>query len=168
MSAISQKDAETGDLLNFSVLARNKRSSWERADPKNAAIDPISSYGWRVILPGGNVHVVALAKQRDRYVGRCDCKGFQFHEGACAHLCTLRKADFVGAKDIYGDPVKIATTEVKESPPTPDLSVLTRAERNAYVATRIGDVGVRVELAIPTPNFRGNCFEPTPPTYQYV
>ncbi|MFC7204742.1 hypothetical protein ACFQJC_14575 [Haloferax namakaokahaiae] len=142
-SEVSHHDAESGELLFFEELARNRRNSWTRADPFKAIIDPISTYGWRVKLPDGDIHTVALAKQRDRFVGRCDCKGFQFHDGACAHLCTIRKADFGDVPDIYGDPVSISSTEVRDEPPKPDLTVLTYAERNAFVACRMGGVGVR-------------------------
>ncbi|WP_254761857.1 hypothetical protein [Natrinema marinum] len=44
---------------------------------------------------GEDVHYCALGLEDDEYIGRCDCKGWQYHDVPCAYLCALRKADFL-------------------------------------------------------------------------
>ena len=52
-----------------------------------------------------------LGKVYGEYVGQCKtlvdegsepCKGFLYNEGPCAHLCTLRKAEFIGPVEVNG------------------------------------------------------------------
>ncbi|WP_435362320.1 SWIM zinc finger family protein [Haloarchaeobius sp. DFWS5] len=44
--------------------------------------------------------MVAIACDGDEYVGRCDCRGFEYQSGPCAHLCMIRKAEFIDAETI--------------------------------------------------------------------
>jgi len=88
------------DGLDFRAERDRETESWERADPSKALIEHTSRFAYWVMLKGGDAHLVALAHEEDRYVGRCDCRGFEYHDGPCAHLCTLRKAEFIDAVDV--------------------------------------------------------------------
>lgn len=137
--SLTNATGEAVRSLDFESEQRRQSTSWERADARQASIEAIGTYGYRVSLPDSdNEHVVAIGKREGLYVGYCECRGFEYNPGPCAHLCALRKADYLGE---HG--VNVAEVEVSDEPPTPDLSVLTDAERNAYVACRIGDTGVR-------------------------
>ncbi|WP_435062365.1 hypothetical protein [Halobaculum sp. EA56] len=114
---VTVSDAVSGDVLDFEAAMGG--TSWERADGLHALIERASTYGWRVTLPGGSdAHSVALADEHGAYVGWCDCDGFAFHDGPCAHLCTLRKAAFIGGRTTTGERVRIASTAVEDSPPS--------------------------------------------------
>jgi len=96
--------------LNFEHERDENTRSWQRSDPTRALIEPFGQFGYHVTLPGGQHHTVAIARDGDQYYGRCnDCKGFEYHTGPCAHLCTILKADFAGVEDITGQPVTIST-----------------------------------------------------------
>lgn len=82
-------------------------TSWERADPLGALLEVTGSGTVLVTLPDGGVHEVCLASTGGGFVGWCDCNGWQYHDGACAHLCTVRKAAFGGVEDTAGRPVRI-------------------------------------------------------------
>ena len=82
--------------LDFESARDDAGDPWTRADPSAALIERKSLFGWFVTLPDGDdAHTVTLARDGDDYRGWCDCDGYQYH-GVCAHLCTLRKADFLG------------------------------------------------------------------------
>lgn len=138
-------DADTGDRLKFDPLAGSTETCWQRARPLSASIERASRVGYRVALPDGDRHIVVLALDEGDYVGYCDCKAFEFNTGPCAHLCTIRKAAWAHVEDDRGNRVTIprldelgdATAEY------PHLSFLTDRERDVYVATQIGDTGVR-------------------------
>lgn len=92
--AIELDDAQPGSL--------------ERARPQSALIERINTYGWQVALRDGeDAHTVAAAVDYGDYVGRCDCKGYLYHAGPCAHLVTLRLADRHGVTDTHDQPVQI-------------------------------------------------------------
>ena len=97
--------------LRFDTEAVPRDStSWERADPGRANLMRVGWDEWVVYLPDGDdAHVVQLHIEGDTYTGSCDCQGFE-HRGMCVHLCTLRKAAFIGASDRSGQPVDIAST----------------------------------------------------------
>lgn len=87
---------------------REDSTSWERADPVAALIEAKSNQSWTVALPDGeDWHHVALIFDNGVYIGRCDCEGFEYHEGPCAHLCTIRKADAIGYPDVNGNAIEI-------------------------------------------------------------
>lgn len=91
--------------LNFRSERDNDTTSWQRADPRAPTeIERIDRTRFAVELPDGNRHVTEVAKTPDGWVGRCSCRGFEFTTGPCAHLCTLRKGDYIGA-------VTVATTD---------------------------------------------------------
>ena len=90
-----------GEPVNFLEERDDDTESWARADPREALIEPFGRFGYKVTLRDGeSVHYCALGLEDDEYIGRCDCKGWEYHDGPCAHLCTLRKADFLGLIDV--------------------------------------------------------------------
>lgn len=87
---------------------RDDPTSWDRGDPVAALIEAKSDQSWTVSLPDGDDwHHVALIFDSGHYVGRCDCPGFEYHDGPCAHLCTIRKADTIAYPDLNGEPIEI-------------------------------------------------------------
>lgn len=98
--------------LNFRTERDNNGDSWQRANPDAALIEQTEPNMYNVLLPGGNVHTCHYGKERGGYVGRCDCQGFEFGDDGspCAHLCTLRKAEFIDADDDAGQPIKAKST----------------------------------------------------------
>lgn len=112
-SEIEVKHAIMGEKLDFESERDQGTESWRRADGLRALISRESRAGWRVTLPDGHdAHRVAFVRQGNDWFGRCDCRGYQYHDGPCAHLCTLRKAAFVGAKTTDGEtvvPLNVAT-----------------------------------------------------------
>jgi len=96
-----------GERLDFDALAGSEETSWSRADPEAALIESTGRYGFRVTLPGGEGHLVAVAIDDGEYVGTCDCKAWEYHDGPCAHLCVVRKAAFLGVSDARDEPVSI-------------------------------------------------------------
>ena len=95
--------------LDFETARDNGGDSWERADPRHATMARLRWDQWGVYLPGGeDAHIVTLRQEGHSYVGECDCKGDKFSSGPCAHLCTLRKAGFLGVKDVTGQSVELA------------------------------------------------------------
>ncbi|WP_435119065.1 SWIM zinc finger family protein [Halolamina sp. C58] len=96
-----------GERLDFDEIAGTEETSWARADPKAALIESTGRYGFRVTLPDGDGHLVAVAIEDGEYVGTCDCKAWEYHDGPCAHLCAVRKAAFLGVTDARDEPVSI-------------------------------------------------------------
>ena len=119
----STNEQAPGELLDFEALAGGDATSWDRADPQGALIESVSRYSYRVALPDGEqVHLVAVAVEDGQHVGTCDCKAVKYHDGPCAHLCTVRKAAFIDERDTRGERVRI---------PRVDLDAHTTDERAA-------------------------------------
>lgn len=112
LSPPSTDDSAPGERLDFEALAGTDQTSWERADPEKALIEPLGRYGYRVTLPDGDAHLVAVAVEDGEYVGDCDCKAAEYHDDPCAHLSTVRKAAFAGDEDVHGDPVTIPRVDL--------------------------------------------------------
>ena len=93
-------------------MAGSDATSWQRAAPEAALIERTGRYGYRVALPGGDAHLVAVAHEGGEYVGTCDCEGWEYHDGPCAHLCTVRKAAFLGVTDARDEPVEIPRVDL--------------------------------------------------------
>jgi hypothetical protein len=95
-------------LLDFHAERDRDGDSWHRADPDAALIERHGDYAYGVFLPNGDYHTVALAYDpTGHYHGRCDCPGFEYQDGPCAPLCTIRKADFAQLDDDAGRPLNI-------------------------------------------------------------
>jgi len=99
------------DVLDFRGEADRGSTSWRRADPGRAFIQRRAWNEWAVFLPdGGDAHEVRLERDHGAYVGECDCWGFRDRdrpESPCAHLCTLRQAEFGHYEDVNGNRVRI-------------------------------------------------------------
>jgi len=96
-----------GEPVDYEAIAGTDETSWQRADPEAALIESTGRYGYRVVLPDGDAHLVAVAIDEGQHVGTCDCKAWEHHDGPCAHLCVVRKAAFAGVTDARGEPVQI-------------------------------------------------------------
>ena len=101
-----------GEPIDFETLAGSEETSWSRADPEAALIESTGRYGYRVTLPDGDAHLVAVAREDGQHVGTCDCEAWEYHDGPCAHLCVVRKAAFVGVEDVEGEPVTILRVDL--------------------------------------------------------
>ena len=96
------------DVLDFRAEAEARSTSWQRADPGRALIERRSWNEWAVLLPDGEeAHDCQLERDHGAYVGACDCPGYEHHGGPCAHLCTLRQAEFGHDRDVKGRRVRV-------------------------------------------------------------
>lgn len=101
--------------LDFYAERDAETDSWERSHPDRALIEPVRLNCWRVMLPGGETHVVELERENGAYTGECDCKGWDRDDDAspCAHLCAVRRADYdnehglAETTDTYGQPIRV-------------------------------------------------------------
>jgi hypothetical protein len=103
--------------LDFAAKRDSGSKSWTRADPTAALIERVAWNRWLVMLPDGDdAHEVQLERDHGAYVGDCEvretgeqCPGRKYNDESepCAHLCTIRKAAFVGIEDQAGEPVQI-------------------------------------------------------------
>ncbi|MFC7069478.1 SWIM zinc finger family protein [Halobaculum lipolyticum] len=144
---VTVSDAVSGDVLDFEAERDDATTSWERADGLAALIERASTYGWLVTLPGGtDAHSVALADESGAFVGWCDCKGYEFNVGPCAHLCALRQAAYVHATTTDGERVRIASTEVEDTPevrPDGGHHIERACREHATGGRRVGGEGSR-------------------------
>jgi len=96
--------------LDFQREADERTTSWERADPRAALVEKVDEITFRVMLQdGASSHSVNYARERGAYVGQCDCKGWDYRDeedSPCAHLCVLRKAEFIRATDTNDQPIQ--------------------------------------------------------------
>lgn len=112
-------------LLDFAAKRDSGSVSWERADPMAAFIETVAWNRWHALLPDGeDTHEVRLERDHGAYLGDCHaltddgkevCRGFDYHDGPCAHLCTVRKAAVVDLPDVEGRPVTIHDVEDVEA-----------------------------------------------------
>jgi len=115
------------DYLNFQRAVDDQTTSWQRGDPDRAIIVKQSTTEYIVGLADGeDTHAVVFGMERGGYVGWCDCKGYEHHDGVCAHLATLRKAEFMGDRDHNGEPIEAGSTAVDNveeavSEPEPEI-----------------------------------------------
>lgn len=111
----------TSTPLDFLTERDDHTDSWTRSDPADALIEPLNRYGWKVTLPGGSAHRLALAREHGAWVGWCDCKGYQYGDDGspCAHLCAVRRAHWT-AQELPNDPARLDTTGEPVHVPTVD------------------------------------------------
>lgn len=110
--------------LNFRAERDDGSTSWKRADPGTALVERTSPVDYTVTLPGGDSHTVVYGREREAFVGWCDCRGFEYaDEGSpCAHLCTLRQAEWShnhlgadpAARDVHERPIEAGPTAALE------------------------------------------------------
>jgi len=127
--------------LDFRKAVDEQSTSWDRADPTQALIEKSSSTKYTVTLPGGSAHECHYGTERGGRVGYCDCKGWEFRDDdstPCAHLCVLRKAEFIGSTTINGQPVDpeptISEVEAGAVEPEPDILADGSGNPNDYAA----------------------------------
>lgn len=95
-------------VLNFEAERDRESTSFDRADPTAALIEQQHEHAWTVSLPDGEgTHRVVLGLENGSYTGGCSCDGFEYHDGPCAHLCTIRKAAAIGYPDVHGTAIQI-------------------------------------------------------------
>jgi len=107
--------------LTFREERDRDTDSWARANPDRALIEHVSRYTYLVTLPGGQTHRVAYAIEDDVRTGRCDCKGWEYRNrrtSPCAHLCTLRQAEFIDATTTRGRHVRPEEVTLEFEPAT--------------------------------------------------
>lgn len=112
--------------LNFRAERDASTTSWERADPAAALVERTSPVDYVVTLPGGDPHAVVYGRERDAFVGWCDCRGYEYGDDGspCAHLCTLRQAEWSqnhlasddAAVDLNGRPIEAGPTAALDEP----------------------------------------------------
>ena len=139
-------DTQIGESLNFERLAGSEDTSWKKAVPYKSDIEQISRLGYKVRSPNGEEwHHVVLAAERDHHVGLCDCKGWEYNDGPCVHLCAVRKAAWTGVtpeRDINGRTIRICNLDAVD-PAERRYPYLTDKQREAYLRCDLGDMGVR-------------------------
>lgn len=91
-------DAAGYERLDFRAERDHDTTSWSRARPRHpdAEIAQIDRYRWAVKLPDGGRHLTEIGHAESGFEGRCECQGFAFNPGPCAHLCALRKSHYIG------------------------------------------------------------------------
>jgi len=107
------------DLLDFLTERDDHTQSWSRSDPLHAVLRPTAGDTYEVKLPDGAFHQVRLQRDHGAWTGTCDCKGFEYNDGPCAHLCALRRAYWTAehqpsdpaGRDIYGTHVHVPVVE---------------------------------------------------------
>lgn len=113
---VGTRPARDRERLDFEAERDADTTSWERAQPDDALIERWGRYGYLVTLPGGEAHFCAIGQRPGggEFIGWCRCKGFSYHDGPCAHLCTIRKADWHASnlggtiEGVGGEPIEIA------------------------------------------------------------
>ena len=139
-------DTQMGESINFDRLAGSDDTSWKKAVPYQSDIEQISRLGYKVRSPDGEEwHHVVLAAEGDHHVGLCDCKGWEYNDGPCVHLCAVRKAAWTGVtpeRDINGRTIRICDLDAVD-PAERRYPYLTDKQREAYLRCDLGDMGVR-------------------------
>jgi hypothetical protein len=59
---------------------------WSRARQEDTVVSPINRAEWMVKVGDGDRHRVAFGTVSGQPVGECDCKGYAYNDGWCAHL----------------------------------------------------------------------------------
>jgi hypothetical protein len=111
---------EAAEPVDFLTERDDRTTSWERAAPmhEDTRISRINRFAWLVELPDGQPHVTALVRRDDWFSGWCDCDGFQYQEGPCAHLCTLRQGAYVHVQSDDGERVEAPDADASREPVT--------------------------------------------------
>lgn len=87
-------------------------TSAQRVENGRVMLTPVGRFVWRVAFFDGDAHRTQLALDRRGYLGACDCRGFEHHDGACAHLWAVKRAAEAGHADIE------SVVSALEAPPT--------------------------------------------------
>ncbi|GGM69367.1 hypothetical protein J2752_001960 [Halarchaeum rubridurum] len=101
--------------LDFASVRDADSTSWTRANPDRALIEQRGPTTFIVMLrDGAAAHDVTYGLERGARVGFCDCDGYKYSDESvpCAHLCVLRKAEFIGATSVDGERIEAVDTAV--------------------------------------------------------
>jgi len=111
---------EAAEPVDFLTERDDRTTSWERAAPMadDTEIHRLNRYAWTVELPDGQPHVAALVREDDWFSGWCDCDGFRYQDGPCAHLCTLRQGAFIHVQTDDGETVEVDDATAAREPVT--------------------------------------------------
>jgi len=111
---------EAAQPVDFLTERDDRTTSWERAAPMDddTEIHRLNRYAWTVELPDGQPHVTALVRDEDWFEGWCDCQGFEYGDGPCAHLCTLRQGAFISVQADDGETVEVDDAAAAREPVT--------------------------------------------------
>ncbi|GAA0648642.1 SWIM zinc finger family protein [Salarchaeum japonicum] len=126
--------------LDFERERDHETDSWARSDPLHAVIRPRLGDTYDVKLPNGEYHDVRLHRDHGAWLGTCDCKGYEYNDGPCAHLCALRRAHWTAEHqpsdpaglDIHGNHVHIPET-TDDPNDQPDATPEARADGGCVV-----------------------------------
>ncbi|WP_315907614.1 SWIM zinc finger family protein [Halapricum hydrolyticum] len=122
-------------------------TAWERAQTATDQGGPITDAERLVALSDGeDRHRVTFALKGNTLLAECDCAGYQYHDGWCAHVASLWWRWSIGEIVVS----HLDTGREYEQPPAwleldgrTDYDALTAAELDAYLACERADVGVR-------------------------
>lgn len=100
--------------LDFSTACRDS-DSFQRTEDYGMVVNPVGRFQFDVaITDSHNLHRVQMYVADHGLEGRCDCKGFKYSEGPCAHLWSVHKADTYGAVEVA--PLRAALDGTPECP----------------------------------------------------
>ena len=125
-------------------------TAWKRAQEEHDQGGPINRAERMVALSDGEGHHrVTWALKGNTLVAECDCAGYQYHGGWCAHVASLWWRWNLGEITV----THLDTGQEYEHPPswlridgegeTDVGGGLTPAELDAYLTCQLGDVGPR-------------------------
>jgi len=125
-------------------------TAWQRAQEERDHGGPINRAERMVALSDGeDHHRVTWALKGTTLVAACDCAGYEYHDGWCAHVASLWWRWNLGEITV----THLDTGQEYDHPPswlridsegkTDVGGGLTSAELDAYLTCQLGDVGVR-------------------------
>jgi hypothetical protein len=122
--------ATATEPVDFTAERDTRSTSWERAAPMDPGteIRRLNRHAWLLQLPDGNPHVAVLVRGQDWFEGWCDCQGFEYSDGPCAHLCTLRQGAFVNVETVEGERLQVAEASASRKPVTDGGHEIVEAE----------------------------------------
>ena len=105
--------------IDFEAERDRDSSSWERACEQPVLIERVAWDRWIVTLADSeDTHLVQLHRDHGAYLGHCtvaeadeECPGWKYHDGPCAHLCAVRRAEFGNRTDTHGQPIRVFDIE---------------------------------------------------------
>lgn len=117
--------------LDFALVRENYPDRWDRVrnGVELALVERVAWDRWIVTLPdGGEPWKVRLRSDHGAYEGACEappgavrdhdrCPGHKWHDGPCAHLCTVRLADWCNRNgmgpilDTRGEEIRVHDVE---------------------------------------------------------
>lgn len=101
-----------GEIGESPVAFDRPDSRAERVEDTGTVLVPAGAFCWVVaLLDGEGDHMVRLYRDKGRLLGGCDCKGWEYNPGPCAHLWAVYMA--ATASDDDPDHEALAIREVE-------------------------------------------------------